>query len=752
MAPSSFRGARVKRIEDPPLLSGRGKYVDDLAPAGLSHAAVVRSPHAHAKIRSIKAPAAVDLVTARDLGDPLWLPGDIWGSKTAVAHHPALAIDRVCYVGQPVALVLAPSVSEAADAADRVRVEYEPLQAVVDPEEALRPDAPRLHPDLPSNVAYREHWRRGSPRRAFARAAVTITQRIRHQRLAPTPLETRGVLALPPQGSERTFTVWSSTQAPHELRDELMERLPLAGATVRVVAPDVGGAFGAKGNIYPEEILIPYLALRLGRPLKWVETRRENLIAMSQGRGQFADVGMAASQTGRILAVQLRVVADVGAYILATTAIVPTFTLLMAQGPYDIPSVEVELEEVYTNKVPTGAYRGAGRPEATFYLERAIDILAAELGMDPAEIRRRNFIRADQFPYRATSGVTYDSGNYTAALDRALDAADYSGWRVRQAKARQEKRHIGVGLSSYVEMATYGSDTCRLELDSGGKVTLFTGTSPHGQGTATGLAQIVADVLGVDVLDVSVIHGDTALIRDGEGTSGSRTLVVGGSAAFRAAKALRRKILQRAATMLEARVDDLTLSGGRTYVRGSPSRGISLGDVAAASRRRQIAASGRFAVGEDGTFPFGTHVAVVEIDPETGEVHMLQNVAAVDFGVVINPLLVEGQVQGGVAQAIGQALYEEVVYDASGQPLTATLLDYAIPQARMVPPVVMARTETSSPRNPLGAKGAGEAGTTGATPAVANAVLDALAPSGVRHLDMPLTPLKIWAAIHGSKR
>lgn len=744
MALSAYRGARVKRIEDPRLITGRGTFVDDLTFPGLRHVAVVRSPHAHALIRLISAPSSVDLLTARDLGDPLWLPGEV---KGALARHPALAVDRACYVGQPVALVVADDPYKAADATEQVQVDWEPLPAILDPEDGLRPDVPRVHPDLPSNVAYRRHRRYGAPEGAFGQAAIVVTQRIRHQRLAAVPLETRGVVAVPPSGRERRLTVWSSTQMPHALRDILEQLPPLAGTRVRVIAPDVGGGFGAKINIYPEEILLPVLAMRLGRPVKWVQTRHEDLIATSHGRSQFADVRISADRDGRILALQMRVVADVGAYILSTTAEVPTLTLLMIQGPYDLHHIEVELLEVYTNKVPTGAYRGAGRPEAAFYLERAIDLLALDLGVDPAEIRRKNFIVPDRFPARTVSGAVYDSGNYVRALDRALEAADYVGWRRRQAEERQRGHYLGIGVSSYVEWCTFGEDRCKVQVDREGKVAVLTGISPHGQGAATGLAQIVADSLGVNIQDVTVLHGDTALIPDGQGTAGSRSLVVGGSAAYGAALALRRKLLKLAAERLEARIDDLVIAAGRISVTGAPDRSIPLGALVSAARRKVLSASGEFDAG-DSTFPFGTHVAVVEVDAESGEIEVLQHVSVDDCGVVINPLLVEGQIHGGVAQAIGQALSEEMIYDGSGQAVTATLLDYAVPRAAMIPRLITLRTETPSPRNPLGAKGVGEAGTVGATPAVVNAVIDALAPFGVRHLDMPLVPRRVWAAIH----
>ncbi len=745
MALSAYRGARVKRIEDPRLISGRGTFVDDLTLANLRHVAVVRSPHAHALIRRIDAPPSVELITARDLGDPLWLPGEV---KGALARHPVLAVDRACYVGQPVAVIVADNPYAAADAAEQVQIDWEPLPAVLDPEQGLGPNARRIHHDLPSNVAHRIRRRYGAPQKAFARAAVVVTQCIGHQRLAAVPLEARAVLAAPPSGSERRLTVWSSTQMPHALRDTLEDFPQIAGTRVRVIAPDVGGGFGAKINIYSEEILLPVIAMRLGRPVKWVQGRREDLIATSHGRAQFADVRMGADRDGRILALQMRVVADVGAYMLSTTAEVPTLTLRMIQGPYDIHDVDAELLEVYTNKVPTGAYRGAGRPEAAFYLERAIDLLARDLEIDPSDLRRKNFIAPDRFPHRAVSGSIYDSGEYARALNRALEAVDYPAWRTRQRDERQHGRYLGIGISSYVEWCTFGDDRCKVQVDRQGKVTVLTGISPHGQGAATAMAQIVADHLGVNIEDVTVMHGDTALIPDGDGTAGSRSLVVGGSAAHGAAVALRGKVLRLAAERLEAHLDDLVMAAGRVFVKGAPDRGIALGALVSVVRKKVLSASSKFNAG-DATFPFGTHIAVVEVDPESGETRLLEYVSVDDCGVAINPLLVEGQIHGGVAQAVGQALCEEMIYDGAGQPVTASLMDYAVPRAGTLPRLVSLRTETPSPRNPLGAKGVGEAGTVGATPAVVNAVIDAISPFGVRHLDMPLGPRKVWTAIPG---
>ncbi|MDR7481181.1 MAG: xanthine dehydrogenase family protein molybdopterin-binding subunit [Armatimonadota bacterium] len=750
MARSAYRGARIKRLEDPRLLTGHGTYTGDLTAPGLGYVAMVRSPLAHARVRGIRAPAGIAVITARDIPDLPHLTGEIKGG--AVVRHPVLAIDRVCYVGQPVAIVVADDPHAAADAAERVEVDYEALPVLADPEEALASGARAIHDGLTSNVAYRRYRKCGDPDAAFAGAPVVVRQRIRHQRLAAVPLEPRAVLAVPPSGRRsRRLTVWSSTQMPHDLGGLLAALPHLAGLRIRVIAPDVGGGFGAKINIYPEELLVPILAVRLGRPLKWVQTRREDLLATSHGRAQFADVELAADRDGRVRGLRMRIVADVGAYMLSTTAEVPTLTAPMASGPYHITDAEIELVEVYTNRMPTGAYRGAGRPEAAFYLERMLDLLARDVGLDPAEVRRRNFIPPDRFPYRNVSGYVYDSGDYARALDRALDAADYAGWRARQAEGRQQGRYLGIGIASYVEWCTYGEDRVRVEVDAAGMITVFTGISPHGQGTATGLAQVVADVLGAPLEAVTVVHGDTGRVPRGEGTAGSRSLVVGGTAAYRASQSLRRKLLALAAARLEARVEDLVLADGRIHVAGTPERGLTVGGLVADTGRGRLWARGAFDAG-DATFPFGTHVAVVEIDPDTGQVRLLQYVAVDDCGVVINPLLVDGQIHGGVTQGLAQALYEDLVYDGAGQLVTASLADYAVPRAPMVPRVQAYRTETPTPRNPLGAKGVGEAGTIGAAPAVVNAVMDALAPWGVRHLDMPLWPGTIWRALHAARR
>lgn len=756
----AWTGRRVRRVEDPKLVQGLGAFVDDLAPEGTLHVAVVRSPHAHARVAGVDtsrargAPGVVAVVTGADVGLPAVPAEGLRGAR--LARHPVLARDVVRYVGEPVAAVVAASRAQAEDAAALVDVTYEPLEAVTDPQEALR-DVVLVHPDLGTNVAYRRHVRAGDPESAFAQAHRVVRVTIRQQRVAAVPMEPRGVLASW-DGARGVLTVWSSTQVPHDLRDALAEALGLAANRIRVVAPDVGGGFGAKLNTYPEDVLVAYLSRRLRRPVKWVESRRENLVATAQGRSQAGEFEVACDARGRILALRARLVADIGAYTLSTTVDVPSLTVRVLTGPYAIEHVDADVVEVYTHKTPTGAYRGAGRPEATFYLERLADLVAAELGLDPAVVRQRNLLPKAAFPYRSPTGARYDSGDYRKALRVLLDRAGYRDLRRQQAAERARGRYLGIGLSCYVEVCTFGWETARVRVTADGSAVVFTGTSPHGQGGATGFAQIVADRLGIPPDRVEVVHGDTLAVPSGMGTAGSRTLVVGGSAVLRAAERVRRKMLRIAAHLLEASPRDLELKDGKCAVRGS-DRAVTVAEVAEAAYQANrlppglapgLEEEGSFVV-RQATAPFGAHLCVVEVDPETGDVRVLRYVSVDDCGVVVNPLLVEGQIQGGIVQAMGQALLEEVVYEPSGQPLTASLADYPLPRAVHAPAVEMHRTVTPSPTNPLGAKGVGEAGTIGATPAFANAVLDALRPFGVLHLDTPLRPERIWRAIRGAR-
>jgi len=762
MAVSQYVGARIKRIEDPKLIRGEGAFLDDLALGGLLHAVFIRSTHGHAKIRKVDLrrarahPGVVAAVAAGDVQEiQRPLPAIPVKGMRGADHFP-LAAQEVCYVGECVAVVVAEDLYAARDAADLVEVEYDPLPAVVDLERAAR-GAPFTHAGWDTNVAYTSTVEQGDLDAAFRSAPVVVRQRMENQRVAPVSLEPRGTMAMY-DGSlgQGLVTVWTSTQEAHSIRDGLSQVLGLDARRIRVVTPDVGGGFGAKLNTYPEDVLVTYLARRLRRPVKWVETRQENLQTTTHGRGQVVEVEVAAERDGRIRGMRGRVLADLGASLIYTTAIVPTLTPLMIQGPYEIPALRCDLTALYTNTCPTGAYRGAGRPEASYYLERVMDLVADEAGVDPAEVRRRNFIPSSRFPYKAASGATYDSGDYAKPLDEVLRIADYTALRTEQAAQRRNGKIIGVGLASYVEICGFGPwelGTVRVNKDA--SATVVTGTSPHGQGDATGFAQIVADALTIPIEQISVVFGDTLLVQYGGGTSGSRSMSLGGSAVYLASQEVRKQILGIAANLLEAAPADLALAEARVSVRGAPGRSVSIAEVAEAAYDAKhvpkdqapgLEATSRFK-SEGTTFPFGSHLCVVEIDPETGQVRIVRYVAVDDCGRVINPLLVDGQVHGGIAQGASQALLEAVKYDDQGQLITGTLAEYGIPSAHFLPRMERGTSVTPTPRNPLGAKGIGEAATIGSTPAVVNAVVDALSHLGVRHLDMPLRPERIASVL-----
>ncbi len=769
MVISHALGARIKRREDPRLITGRAIYVDDLNFAGMVHAVLIRSPHAHAKVQSIETSAArrasgvVAVWTGEDVSrrcGPLPIGPRIKDMK-APKRFPLVIDGIVRHVGDPVAVVVAASLEAAHDAAELVEVDYEPLVSVQNPETALAIDALLIHPDLGTNVCFRMTFGGGDVDAAFASAEVVVKTRIVQQRLIPAAMETRGVVA---QHKGGELTVWTSTQIPHVVKTTLAETVRVPEHEIRVIAPEVGGGFGSKLDVYAEEALVAALALALGRPVKWIESRRENFIATVHGRGQIDDVELAAKRDGTVTGLRVRAIADLGAYSQLLTPGVPTNTGLMCCGCYRIPNVHAEVIGVFTNRTPTDAYRGAGRPEATFLIERVMDVLAAELKMDPAEVRRKNFIPAGAFPFKTPTGATYDSGNYETALEKALDRVNYTALRDEQAKRRQQKRYMGIGIASYVEITGLASaanlpggnwESATVRVEPTGKITVLTGTSPHGQGEETTFAQIVSDRLGVSIEDVAVIHGDTRAVPYGVGTFGSRTTPVGGAAVYVAAEKVRDKATRIAAHLLEASHDDVTMNGARFLVKGSPDRAIDFKEVARMAYKAFKLPPGmepgleflHFFTPKERVFPFGSHVCVVEIDPETGEVSFKRYVAVDDCGNILNPLLVAGQIHGGIVQGLAQAVYEGVEYDSEGQLLTALFTDYVVPDATQVPPFELDHTVTPSPHNPLGAKGVGEAGTIGATPAVVNAILDALAPFGVKHLDMPITPRKIWAAM-----
>lgn len=769
---SRLVGARVKRREDPRLVRGLAHYVDDVRLPDTLHVAILRSPHAHARIRSIrveeasKAPGVVSVVTGIDIRDSIGpVPVVAQNPTLRVPLHTVLAVDKVCYVGDGVAAVVAQDSYAAQDALDLIQVDYEPLPVVSDPEKALAPGSPVIHSEWPDNVAFRWTLKQGNLAKAFRDAYRIVKQHLVHQRLAPIAIEGRGVLARYLPG-EKELTVWSSTQIPHLLKTQLSIMLRQPENLVRVIAPEVGGAFGSKLNVYAEEALVAYLSRTLNRPVKWIEERRENFQATIHGRGQVGDVEIAVKKDGTILGLQYRAIADIGAYHQLLTPGIPPLTGLMLSGAYKIPCISMEVTGVFTNKMSTDAYRGAGRPEATYVVERIIDRVAQELGIDPVKIRQKNFPQRRDFPFKTATGLIYDSGNYRAALSKALKLAGYEKLRREQKRLRNQGRYLGIGLSTYVEISGMGpsaampaggweSGTVRVEPT--GKVTVLTGTSPHGQGQETSFAQIVADELGVDLDDITVVHGDTAVVTSGIGTFGSRATAVGGTAVLQAATKVKEKARKIAANILEANPVDLVFSGGKFAVKGVPKKGITIQQIALEAHlatnlpKRMEPGLSATSVFEPSnfTFPFGTHICVVEVDPKSGEVTVKKYIAVDDCGKVINPLLVDGQIQGGIAQGIGQALWEGVVYDENGQLLTGSLMDYALPKAKDLPRLELARTETPTPVNPLGAKGVGESGTIGSTPAVVNAVVDALAPFGVVHIDMPLMPEKIWRLCQG---
>jgi len=764
MPVSKLVGAKVKRREDPRLVRGQARYVDDIDLPNILHVAILRSPYAHARIKSIqidsalKFPGVVSIITGEDIRDQVGtVPVGSEDPTLRVPKHYVLAVNKVCFVGEGMAAVVAEDRYAAQDALDLIRVDYEPLPVVSDPEKALAPGSPAVHSEWPDNVAFRWSHKQGNVNQAFKKAHKVVTQRLVHQRLAPIAIEPRGVMASYLPG-EKELTVWSSTQIPHLLKSKLSLMLKLPEDKVRVIAPEVGGGFGSKLNIYAEEGLVGYLAVKLGRPVKWIEGRRENIQATIHGRGQVGQVDVAVKKDGTILGLQYKVSADIGAYHQLYTPAIPPFTGLMLPGCYTIPAINVEITGVFTNKMSTDAYRGAGRPEATYVIERMMNRVAQELKIDPVKVRRKNFPKPSQFPFKTATGLSYDSGNYQGALAKGLKLAGYEKLRREQKRLRKKGIYRGIGLATYVEICAMGPkgmwEYGKVEVESTGKITVLTGVSPHGQGQETSFAQIVADELGVALDDVSVLHGDTSIVPRGIGTFGSRATAVGGTAIYQATEKVKEKAREIAAHILEADPDDLVFSNGRFSVKGVPKKGLTIQKIAQEAYAPKnlpkkmepgLSAESVFEP-SNFTFPFGTHICLVEVDPKSGSIQVKRYVAVDDCGKVINPLLVDGQIQGGVAQGMGQAFFEEVIYDENGQILTGSLMDYALPRAEDFPRLELARTETPTPVNPLWVKGIGEAGTIGSIPAFVNAVVDALAPFGVSHIDMPLKPEKIWRA------
>ncbi len=770
-----YMGAPVKRREDPRLITGSSIYVDDLQLTGMVHVAFVRSIYAHANIRGIDTteaetmPGVVAIMTASDLepvlpskyvavgGDegPSAEGGPAEAGKIPIPAVQPLAREKVRYVGEPIVAIVAESRAQADDAAERVIVDYEPLTAYVDPF-AARDGSQLLYATNPNNVGVRYETVHGDVDAALAASPFRIKERIKAARCHPSPLEPRGIVSTPDPVT-RGVTIWVSNQGPHGYRNEVARTFGLGQNQVRVIAPEVGGGFGAKFGVYPEEWTIIAASMKLNRPVKWIETRSEHFLSTNHGRNQIADFEAGCDENGKITALRARVTLDLGAYPKGLGLAWSTW--IMSTGPYQIPNLDYVVEGVFTNTVANGAYRGAGRPEAAFYLERVMDLLADAAHLEPEQLRTANFIQPDQFPYATLSGERYDTGDYEKPLAKAIESSDYAKLRQEQAELRTQGRYLGIGLASYVEICGFGpweSSTVRVE--PGGEVTLFTGISPHGQGQETTFAQMAADMIGADFEQVILHHGDTGNTPQGNGTGGSRGLAVGGAALVISLNKIKEKAIQIAANRLEAAVDDIELVDGKYQVKGVPTRGLTLPEIS------KIAYGGKLPDGmesglettnffspEDETFPFGTHIAVVEVFPETGEVTLLRYISVDDIGNIISPMLVTGQVHGGLAQGIGLALWEEVQYDSNGELLTGTFNDYPMPKAEGFPNFETYHTTTTTPINPLGAKGIGEAPTIGATPTVSNAVIDALEPWGITHLDLPFTPEKVWRAVNAAE-
>jgi carbon-monoxide dehydrogenase large subunit len=775
---NGFVGQSLKRKEDPRLITGGATYVDDMVLPGMLHAAIVRSPEAHARIVSIDTSAAqampgVEAVfTGEDLADMaapcpmVWVPP---GVEMRVPDHWPLARGKVGYVGQAVAVVLGADKYSVVDAAEQVLVDYDPLPVVVDPEKALEAGAPIIHDEFGTNEVFQWSLAGGDVEGAFRDADVVVEKRIVNHRTAGAAIEPRSVLA---EWREGKLTFWSATQIPHICRVILSIQLGISEDKIRVVAPEVGGGFGSKLQVYGEEVLACWLARKVGRPVKWTATRSEEMSTTHHGRDQIDYVRIGAKQDGTVTGIHVKIIQDCGSYHLIEGPVIPTFSACVISGCYDFPAVQTDIVGVFTNKFTTDAIRGAGRPEATHFIELTMDELAGKLGMDPLELRRKNFIK--DFPNERPHGFIYDSGDYHGTLDRCLEKLDLDAFRREQAELRERGVFRGVGFSTYVEICGLGPsralgpkgwgmqggyfESAQVRVHPTGSVTVYTGTSPHGQGHETGFAQIVADRLGVTPDVVEVIHGDTNTGPFGKNTYGSRSLAVGGEAIARAAERVQDKAKRIVAHQMEAAPEDIELADGKFQVRGSPGKGMTLSEVAGEAYIPQDLPEGMEAGLDEICFydpsnfvwPFGAHACVTEVDVETGRVDVVRYIAVDDCGPAINPLLIDGQIHGGIVHALGQALYEQVVYDEDGQLVTGTFVDYALPSAADVPSFETDRTETPTPTNTLGVKGVGEAATIACSPAVVASVLDALKPLGVTELDMPLTPMRVWQAIQAA--
>ncbi len=771
---SKMVGARVKRTEDPRMITGTGSYTDDIQLKGARYMEVLRSPYGHARItridisKAVSSPGVVEALTAKDINSWCKIPFPLFAildQMHQVDRWP-MATDVVRFVGEPVAVVAANSAAAAKDALDLIEVDYQQLPAAVDLESAANPDAPLVHESIGTNLCYEATGNSGDPEKAFAEANAVMSVRLEQPRLIPNPIEPRGVVASYHSGSKE-LTLWVTTQNPHTESAIVAQMLGISENKLRVIAVDVGGAFGCKINTYPESIIAAVLSMRLGQPVKWAESRQENFISTSHGRGQVQYVEAAYNKDGAILGLKLRIYADLGAYCQVLSHAIPTLTPSMAPGVYSFKNIAWTTYGVFTNKVPYDAYRGAGRPEGAYIIERAVDLIANALGMDPAEIRRKNFIPKEFFPYETPTGMVYDSGDYEASLDKAISVSDYHGLRREQEEARRQGRIMGIGITTTVEVCGFGPaaamgglsgfESATVRVDSTGGVTVLTGSSPHGQGGETSFAQLAADELGVPLDTITVVHGDTAIVPRGGGTSGSRSMAVGGSAVVTATAVVIQKAKEIAAALLNTGPEHVVLENGQFSAEDIQDKSITWADVATEAYAGQNLPSNvergleatSFWEPEGLTFPFSTHVAVVEIDSDTGEVRLTRYAAIDDCGVVINPMLVEGQIHGGIAQGAGQALLEASVWDEHGQLITGSFMDYAMPFADEFPEFILDRTVTPTHINPMGGKGIGEMATVASTPTIVNAVADALSFLGSVSIDMPIHSEKVWRLLQG---
>lgn len=773
-------GSGIKRREDPKLITGKAKYTDDLKLPGLLHMAIVRSPHAHANIKSIDTskaeamPGVVAVYTGEAMNIMIPTGALIPDCDLKVTEHPALAKTKVRHVGDGVAILLAENRYQAQDAAEMVEVDYEVLGAVVSPEDAVQDGAAQLFDEVPNNIAF--NWIMGDREasdKVFADADVVVKERIVQQKLQPTTMEPRSAVAQWNSVTEE-LTIWCTTQNPHIHRVLLSGLLGVAENKLRIIAPEVGGGFGAKIDVYPDEALAGWASMQLGVPVKWTETRSENYVAMTHGRDHIQYVELAATSDGKVKGIRSKVYAGLGAYLTTFGAGIPTILHgLLYNGVYVFEDTFCDIVGAFTSTTPVEAYRGAGRPEATFLVERLMDKMAVTLEMDPVEFRRKNLIPKFENGHTVPPGiVTYDSGDYEPALDKALEIAGYTNFREDQAKAREEGRYLGVGVTTYTELCGLGPsevnaavgfqagawESAIIRVSPTGKAQVLIGTSPHGQGAATTFAQIVSDGTGLPMEDIEIVHGDTDKTPMGWGTYGSRTAAVTGAAISGAITKFRDKAKAMAAHMLEANIEDIEFEGGNLYVKGSPDNAKTIQEIALMTNLAWDLPEGmepslevsQFYNPPNYVFPFGTHIAIVEVDSETGVIELKRYIAVDDCGPQINPMIVEGQIHGGLVQGIGQALCEGAIYDDNGQLLTGSMMDYTMPRADMFPNFELDSTVTPSPHQPMGIKGVGETGTIASTPTVYNAVIDALQPFGIETIDMPLTPFRVWDAIQNS--